>query len=79
MLIFIGGVEVLSGSILWMTVFAVQIFTAYTSANGIEEVRAEHDEIYIGDTAWPITDADKERLKYLGFTPCDEDCYHAFT
>lgn len=27
-LIFIGGIEVLSGSVLWMTVFAVQIFTA---------------------------------------------------
>ena len=58
---------------------AVQIFTAYTSANGIEEVRAEHDEIYIGDTSWAISDADKKRLGEIGFTPCDEGCYHAFT
>lgn len=57
---------------------AIQIFLKYSS-DSPENVRTEHDEIFIGDTSWPVTDFDKDRLKTLGFTPCDEECYHAFT
>ena len=57
---------------------AIRIFAKY-AGDDLEEVRTEHDELYIGNTEWTIDDADKKELADLGFSPCDEGCYHAFT
>ena len=42
-------------------------------------VQAEHDEIYCGSTTWPFTEAERQRLKELGWAADSGETWHCFT
>lgn len=55
----------------------LQILAKYAGANQ-ECVVAEHDELWVGDVGWPITDEERMRLKELGFSPGDDMGWHVW-
>jgi hypothetical protein len=57
----------------------LQILAKYAGASDQHLVAAEHDELWVGDVTWPLTDADRMRLKELGFSPRDDMGWHVFT
>ena len=42
-------------------------------------VQAEHDEIWMGDDEWPLTEAEKVRMEELGFSSQSGMGWHCFT
>ena len=57
---------------------ATNILAKYAGDNAFC-VAAEHDELWLGDDGWPLTDAEKARMNELGFTSQEGMGWHCFT
>lgn len=58
----------------------LQIIAKYADERNQYCVQAEHDELWVGDTSWPLTVAERDRLEELGFDDFEDDMgWHVFT
>jgi hypothetical protein len=42
-------------------------------------LHAEHDELWIGNEDWDVSEEDRKKLEELGFSISDEGGYHVWT
>jgi hypothetical protein len=55
---------------------AAAILAKYAEPN--EPICAEHDQIWLGNPEWPLTDVERDRLRELGLRADDDGGFHAF-